>query len=66
MMKKHVLLTMLLAVMSTSALAKSTLTLYTSQPNEDAQTTVSAFEKANPDIVLLWYAMPVVISLVPK
>ncbi|AJZ89060.1 ABC transporter substrate-binding protein [Klebsiella michiganensis] len=54
MMKKHVLLTMLLAVMSTSALAKSTLTLYTSQPNEDAQTTVSAFEKANPDIEVKW------------
>ena len=54
MNKKNVLAAMLLTIMSASAFAKSTLTLYTSQPNEDAQTTVSAFEKAHPDIEVKW------------
>lgn len=34
--------------------ANSTLTIYTSQPNEDAQQTFEAFEKANPDITVNW------------
>ncbi|WP_041651477.1 ABC transporter substrate-binding protein [Marinomonas posidonica] len=34
--------------------AQDTLTLYTSQPNKDAQMTVDAFEKANPDIKVDW------------
>lgn len=54
MSKKSVLAAVLLAIISTSAFAKSTLTLYTSQPNEDAQMTVSAFEKAHPDIEVKW------------
>ncbi|MCL6743458.1 ABC transporter substrate-binding protein [Kosakonia sp. R1.Fl] len=54
MSKKSALALVLLAVISTSAFAKSTLTLYTSQPNEDAQMTVSAFEKAHPDIEVKW------------
>ncbi len=54
MMKKIVPIATLLAIFSTSVLAKSTLTLYTSQPNEDAQSTVSAFEKAHPDIEVKW------------
>jgi iron(III) transport system substrate-binding protein len=54
MMKKIAQIATLLAIFSTSVLAKSTLTLYTSQPNEDAQSTVSAFEKAHPDIEVKW------------
>lgn len=54
MSKKSALAAVLLAVISTSAFAKSALTLYTSQPNEDAQMTVSAFEKAHPDIEVKW------------
>lgn len=54
MSKKTALAAALFAIMSTSAFAKSTLTLYTSQPNEDAQMTVSAFEKAHPDIEVKW------------
>lgn len=54
MSKKSALAAVLLAIMSVSAFAKSTLTLYTSQPNEDAQLTVSAFEKAHPDIEVKW------------
>lgn len=54
MSKKSALAAVLLAMMSTSAFAKSTLTLYTSQPNEDAQMTVSAFEKAHPDVEVKW------------
>ncbi|MBB3995675.1 iron(III) transport system substrate-binding protein [Sulfitobacter undariae] len=34
--------------------AAETLTLYTSQPNADAQKTVDAFEAANPDIDVEW------------
>ncbi|MFQ3187418.1 MAG: iron(III) transport system substrate-binding protein [Marinomonas primoryensis] len=37
-----------------SAQAQETLTLYTSQPNKDAQMTVDAFEAANPDIKVEW------------
>ncbi|MCZ2720271.1 ABC transporter substrate-binding protein [Marinomonas sp. 15G1-11] len=37
-----------------SAQAVETLTLYTSQPNKDAQMTVDAFEKQNPDIKVDW------------
>lgn len=54
MIKKTALVAAMLAIISTPALAKSTLTLYTSQPNEDAQMTVSAFEKAHPDIEVKW------------
>jgi iron(III) transport system substrate-binding protein len=53
-MKKIALLASLLAIFSTAVFAKSTLTLYTSQPTEDAQSTVSAFEKAHPDIEVKW------------
>jgi iron(III) transport system substrate-binding protein len=35
-----------------AAAQETTLTLYTSQPNEDAQQTVDAFMKANPDIAV--------------
>lgn len=34
--------------------AKEVLTVYTSQPNEDAQQTVAAFERAYPDIKVNW------------
>ncbi|MGG7449013.1 ABC transporter substrate-binding protein [Kosakonia oryzendophytica] len=54
MSKKNALAALLLAIMSASAFAKSTLTLYTSQPTEDAQVTVSAFEKAHPDTEVKW------------
>ncbi|PST22023.1 Fe(3+) ABC transporter substrate-binding protein [Mesorhizobium plurifarium] len=40
-------------LMSTAAFAES-LVLYTSQPNEDAQATVDAFEAANPGIEVEW------------
>ncbi|WP_054181172.1 ABC transporter substrate-binding protein [Trabulsiella odontotermitis] len=53
-MKKLALLASLLAIFTTAVFAKSTLTLYTSQPTEDAQSTVSAFEKAHPDIEVKW------------
>ncbi|TCC00730.1 extracellular solute-binding protein [Kosakonia quasisacchari] len=54
MSKTSALAAVLLTIISTSAFAKSTLTLYTSQPNDDAQMTVSAFEKAHPDIEVKW------------
>lgn len=44
----------LLTVLSAPVFAKTTLTLYTSQPNEDAQMTVAAFEQAHPDIEVSW------------
>ncbi|WP_191603226.1 ABC transporter substrate-binding protein [Marinomonas algicola] len=50
-------LSTLLAVSFTlplSAQTMETLTLYTSQPNKDAQLTVDAFEKQNPDIKVDW------------
>ncbi|MQY42599.1 extracellular solute-binding protein [Epibacterium sp. SM1969] len=42
-----------LALLATSGLAE-TLTLYTSQPNADAQRTVDAFEAANPGVDVEW------------
>lgn len=54
MNNKRVLAAVVLALISASSWAKSTLTLYTSQPNDDAQMTVSAFEKAHPDIEVKW------------
>ena len=44
----------LCASTSLSAQAQDTLVLYTSQPNTDAQSTVDAFKKANPDIDVEW------------
>ena len=41
-------------VAATAAHAETTITLYTSQPPEQAQQTVDAFEKANPDIKVNW------------
>lgn len=52
MSKKFTLAALLLV--AAPALADTTLTLYTSQPNEDAQTTVAAFEQAHPDIKVNW------------
>lgn len=54
MMKHTALAAVIVTALSTPALAASTLTLYTSQPNEDAQMTVTAFEKAHPDIEVKW------------
>lgn len=54
MNNKRVLAAVVLALISASSWAKSTLMLYTSQPNDDAQMTVSAFEKAHPDIEVKW------------
>lgn len=42
-----------LAVTASASFA-DTLTLYTSQPNADAQRTVDAFSEANPDIEVKW------------
>ncbi|WP_375597506.1 ABC transporter substrate-binding protein [Devosia sp. Naph2] len=45
----------LMLSLSLPALASAeTLKLYTSQPNEDAQKTVDAFQAANPDITVEW------------
>lgn len=54
MMKHTALAAVIVTALSTQAFAASTLTLYTSQPNEDAQMTVAAFEKAHPDIEVKW------------
>lgn len=54
MSNKNALAALLLTIMSASAAAKSTLNLYTSQLNDDAQMTVNAFEKAHPDIEVKW------------
>lgn len=54
MLKNITLMPVLLALISLPVLAKSTLTLYTSQPSEDAQMTVSAFEKMHPDTEVKW------------
>ncbi|ACS86994.1 ABC transporter substrate-binding protein [Musicola paradisiaca] len=43
-----------MAALAAPALADTTLTLYTSQPSEDAQMTVAAFEQAHPDIKVNW------------
>ncbi|MDF2779461.1 MAG: transporter substrate-binding protein [Enterobacteriaceae bacterium] len=54
-MSKHTALAaVIVTALSTPAFAASTLTLYTSQPNEDARMTVTAFEKAHPDIEVKW------------
>lgn len=54
-MSKHTALAaVIVTALSTPAFAASMLTLYTSQPNEDAQMTVTAFEKAHPDIEVKW------------
>lgn len=54
-MSKHLALAaVIMTALSAPAFAASTLTLYTSQPNEDGQMTVSAFEKAHPDIEVKW------------
>lgn len=54
MMKHTALAAVIVTALSMPAFAASTLTLYTSQPNEDAQMTVNAFEKAHPDIEVKW------------
>ena len=54
MMKHTALAAVIVTALSTPAFSASTLTLYTSQPNEDAQMTVTAFEKAHPDIEVKW------------
>ena len=42
------------SLLSSAAFAETTLTLYTSQPPEQAQQTVDAFEAAHPDIKIEW------------
>lgn len=54
MLKNITLAAVVLAVFSVQATAKTTLTLYTSQPNDDAQMTVNAFMQAHPDIHVDW------------
>ncbi len=51
---KYLLSAVALSMMTMPVLAQSTITLYTSQPNEDAQQTVSAFQQAYPDIKVNW------------
>ncbi len=52
--KKTLLICAATLALPLSAQAQETLTLYTSQPNKDAQMTVDAFEAANPDIKVDW------------
>lgn len=52
-MSRFLLATTLALTLPTLAGAQ-TLTLYTSQPNEDAQKTVDAFTAANPDVTVEW------------
>jgi iron(III) transport system substrate-binding protein len=52
-MSRSLLAAAVALVLPTMAAAE-TLTLYTSQPNEDAQTTVDAFMAANPGITVEW------------
>lgn len=52
--KKTLLLCAASLIFPLSALAQDVLTLYTSQPNKDAQMTVDAFEAANPNIKVEW------------
>lgn len=47
-------LTLAATLMTSAAYAETTLTLYTSQPPEQAQSTVDAFEAAHPDIKIEW------------
>jgi iron(III) transport system substrate-binding protein len=44
----------ILSMISFSAVAQTNLLLYTSQPTQDAQQTVAAFEKQYPDIRINW------------
>lgn len=50
----RIALAMVLPLMLPFAAVAETLTLYTSQPNEDAQKTVDAFQAANPGITVEW------------
>jgi iron(III) transport system substrate-binding protein len=52
--KKTLLLCAAALALPLSVQAQDILTLYTSQPNTDAQMTVDAFEAANPDIKVEW------------
>jgi iron(III) transport system substrate-binding protein len=52
--KKTLLLCAAALAFPLSVQAQDVLTLYTSQPNQDAQMTVDAFEAANPDIKVEW------------
>ncbi|GAB3483502.1 ABC transporter substrate-binding protein [Marinomonas epiphytica] len=52
--KKTLLLCAATLAFPLTAQAQETLTLYTSQPNKDAQMTVDAFQSANPDIKVDW------------
>ncbi|RCX08465.1 ABC transporter substrate-binding protein [Marinomonas foliarum] len=52
--KKTLLLCAAALALPLSVQAQDVLTLYTSQPNKDAQMTVDAFEAANPDIKVEW------------
>ena len=52
--KKTLLLCATALAFPLSVQAQDVLTLYTSQPNQDAQMTVDAFEAANPDIKVEW------------
>ena len=55
MSRRFIAATLLLtATIATPAMANTTLMLYTSQPSEDAQATVNAFEQAHPDISVKW------------
>lgn len=51
---KRFALTAIALLMGTAAHAQTTITLYTSQPPEQAQETVDAFQAANPDIKVEW------------
>lgn len=54
LLKLHFGLCMTAIVMGASAANAQTITLYTSQPNSDAQATVDAFMAANPGIKVEW------------
>lgn len=53
-MKTFALAMLLPLALPFAAQAQTTLKLYTSQPNEDAQKTVDAFQAANPDLKIDW------------
>ena len=46
---------LILAATPAAAAPSGTLVLYTSQPNEDAQQTVDAFEEMHPDVTVEWF-----------
>ena len=46
---------LILAAAPAAAAPSGTLVLYTSQPNEDAQQTVDAFEEMHPDVTVEWF-----------